>query len=230
MAETAIPGVFILMAAGYICFRNIFICLVFLPVFVKFFKDRGARRRSLERKKEFKDIMAVLYSSAASGATLEKAFQDALYEMKRTPDRYPLLIPEIEAIMFKTERNIPLLSALNDFSHSSEDDDISDFVQVLIIAGRSGGSLSSVIKRTSDAISLKMDINEELENMLAGRKGEFKVMMIVPAGIIMYMNLCSPEYMKVLYDGIAGHVIMAVLLSVYIAAVYMGYRILDIKI
>ena len=46
----------------------------------------------------------------------------------------------------------------------------------------------------------------------------------------MYMNICSPGYMQVLYDQMAGHMIMGILLGLYAAAVYIGSRILDIKV
>jgi tight adherence protein B len=55
-------------------------------------------------------------------------------------------------------------------------------------------------------------------------------MLVVPAGILLYMNLGSPEYMSVLYQGAAGRVIMCVALVLYISAFVIGLRILDIHV
>ena len=53
---------------------------------------------------------------------------------------------------------------------------------------------------------------------------------IVQQGILLDMNLGSPEYMSVLYQGAAGRVIMCGALALYIAAFVIGRRILDIHV
>ena len=89
-----------------------------------------------------------------------------------------------------------LESVLEDFAVRSEDEDIAYFVRVLTVARKSGGSLSSIIRHTADTMNLRMEINSEIETILAGKRGEWRIMLIVPPGILCYMNMCSSEYMN----------------------------------
>jgi tight adherence protein B len=228
-----IKGAVLIITGGWLCFRNVVVCLAGLALLPFYLRGRSAtekHKRQLAQQKEFKDAMAMLYSSTAAGSTLEKAFSDALHDMKSSENRYPYLLPEFERICVCLNRNVPMTDALNNFARRSGDADIYRFVQIITIARKSGGSLPEIIRQSMDAISLRMEINSEIDTLLAGRRGELKVMMIVPAGIIGYMNLCSADYMSVLYLTWTGRCIMLAALAVYVAAVCIGKKILDIRI
>ena len=45
-----------------------------------------------------------------------------------------------------------------------------------------------------------------------------------------YMNMCSSEYMNILYTGLTGRLVMTAALMVYAAAVWTGHKILDIHV
>jgi tight adherence protein B len=228
-----IKGLLLLAIGGWLCFHHIGICLVaicLLPLYLKSRVKEKQHRKKMAIQKEFKDAMAILYSSTAAGGTLEKAFRDAVHDMKLSEKRYTYLLPEFERICVCLNRNIPMSQALSDFAGRMGDDDIDRFVQVIAIARRSGGSLAEIIRQSADTMTLRLEINSEIETMLAGRQGELKVMMIVPAGILIYMNLCSADYMSVLYLTPAGRMVMMVSLFIYLGAICIGKKILDIRI
>ena len=100
----------------------------------------------------------------------------------------------------------------------------------MTVARKSGGSLSSIIRHTADTMNLRMEINSEIETILAGKRGEWRIMLIVPPGILCYMNMCSSEYMNILYTGLTGRLVMTAALMVYAAAVWTGHKILDIHV
>ena len=204
--------------------------LIFLPFYLKGREKEKQRRQQAALQREFKDVMAILYSSTAAGGTLEKAFKDAVGDMKASEGRYPLLLPEFERICVRLNRNMPMEDVLEDFAERSRDEDILQFVRVLVIARKSGGSLSEIIRHTVDTMTLRMEMNGEIDTLLAGKKGELKVMMIVPAGILLYMNVCSGDYMAALYNTLAGRCMMVAAVILYSIAVIIGRKILDIKI
>ena len=121
---------------------------------------------------EFKDAAAMLYSSTAAGGTLEKALRDTCCDMKTSDSSYQVLLPEFERICMHLDQNRSLESVLEDFAVRSEDEDIAYFVRVLTVARKSGGSLSSIIRHTADTMNLRMEINSEIETILAGKRGE----------------------------------------------------------
>lgn len=228
-----LKGSCLIIAGGWLCFQSLWACLIGmtgLPLYLKYRQKEKNKKRKAEVWEEFRHVTAFLYSSTAAGGTLEKALRDAVQDMRVSDNRYPLLLPEFERIISRLDRNISVDEALNDFAVRSQDEDIIYFVKILAIAKKSGGSLADVIQHTADTMNLRMEINSEIETILAGKKGELKVMLIVPPAILLYMNFCSPEYMTVLYHSASGRLIMLTALIVYVGAAVIGHRILDIRI
>lgn len=219
--------------AGFLCYRS-FLAMAAVPFVIPFFlryKERvKEEKRGYALQTEFKNLVSILYSSTAAGGNLEKAFRDALQEMRQSRDRFPILLPEIERVVVELDRNIPVRQALDHFSLRSRDREIQSFIQVLKAAGKSGGSISDLMRQSAEMASLRLEINAEIETMLAGRKAELKVMLGVPAGILLYMNLGSPDYMAVLYQTMTGRCIMTASIVIYMAAFVIGRRILTIRV
>ncbi|MGN0205399.1 MAG: type II secretion system F family protein [Coprococcus sp.] len=228
-----LKGILLISVAGWLCFRSWKACLVgmiLLPFYLKSIKKEKIRKKQVLLWGEFRDVMAMLYSSTAAGGTMEKALRDARQDMKASENRYQLLLPEFERMCLRLDRNIPMEEVLNDFAARSQDEDITYFVQLLSIAQKSGGSLADIIHHTADMMNMRMEINTEIETILAGKRGELKVMLIVPPAILLYMNLCSPDYMAVLYSTLAGRFVMVIALFAYGAAAVIGRKILDIRL
>lgn len=222
-----------ILFVGWLCYRNIIVALIglaALPFFMKYKTQKRIKERQAAQGREFKDAVAMMYSSIAAGGTLEKAIRDARNDMSVSEERYPVLLPEFEKMCIQLERNISVEMVLNEFAEKSQDEDIRYFVKIVNVAKKSGGSLADIIKHTVDTMNLRLEIDSEIETMLAGKKGEWKVMMIVPPAILVYMNLCSSEYMSVLYETLLGRMLMTAALVMYAVAVVIGYKILDIHV
>lgn len=219
--------------AGFLCYRS-FLPLAAIPFVLPFYlrckEQEKADKRAIAMQEEFKNLMAYLYSVTAAGGTLEKAFRDALQEMRQAADRFPILLPELERVVLELDRNMPIPKALDHFSIRTSDREIQSFIQVLKAAARSGGSLPDLMQQTAKMASLRLEMNAEIDTMLTGRKTELRVMLAVPAGILLYMNLGSPEYMAVLYQTLTGRGIMTAALILYLAAFAAGRRILAIRV
>ena len=222
-----------ILLVGWLCYRNWIaplMGLVLLPFFMKYKAEKRVEQRQKQMQKEFKDVAAMLYSSTAAGGTLEKALRDARKDMLVSAERYPVLLPEFEKMCIQLDRNVSVEAVLNEFAEQSNDKDIHYFVKILNVARKSGGSLPDIIRHTVDTMNLRIEIDSEIDTMLAGKKGEWKVMLIVPPAILVYMNLCSSEYMSVLYETLSGKILMTAALGVYGIAMTIGYRILDIHV
>lgn len=73
-------------------------------------------------------------------------------------------------------------------------------------------------------------VQREIETMIAAKRMEFKVMTVIPLGIIVYMKISFPEFMSVLYRSIAGSFVMTGCLFSYVGAWYLGEKILEIEV
>ena len=218
---------------GWICYRSWIACflgMASVPFYLRYKVKKREKERQMMLWREFKEAMAMMYSSTAAGGTLEKALRDTSYDMKNSDGNYQVLIPEFDRMCVQLDQNQPMDVVLASFAERSQDDDIAYFVRILTVARKSGGSLAEIIRQTADTMNLRMEMNEEIENILAGKRGEWKVMLVVPPGILLYMNICSAEYMNILYTHLMGRVLMTVALVIYGIAILTGNKILDIRV
>ena len=75
-----------------------------------------------------------------------------------------------------------------------------------------------------------LDVKKEIEATLAAKKSEQMIMSLMPAGIILYLQLASPGFLDILYGNPFGICAMTVCLTVYGAAYWMGKRIVEIEV
>ena len=109
-------------------------------------------------------------------------------------------------------------------------EDIENFASVLYTAKRSGGDLGNVIQKVARMLGDKIDVKKEIEATLAAKKSEQMIMSLMPAGIILYLQLASPGFLDILYGNPFGICAMTVCLTVYGAAYWMGKRIVEIEV
>ncbi len=231
--EDLLGGTLIIFGGSWICFHSLIVCavgLLGLPIYLRIKRKGRVKKRQKALWNEFRDATAILYSSTAAGGTLEKAFRDVAADMLRSGGQYQLLLPEFQRICAKLDRNVPMEEVLREFAERNHDEDIRYFVQILLIAKKSGGSLADIIRRTSENMQMRMEIDTEIETILTGKRGEWLVMLVVPPFIVCYMNVGSADYMAVLYETWAGRCVMGGALFAYIMAIFMGRKILDIHV
>ena len=229
----AAAGEALLVGIGWLCFASLPWALAMtagLPFYLRFRLQQHRRQAYGAMQREFRAVMAGLYSLTAAGDSLERALRETREDMRRLEDRYPCLLPAFDRICIRMDQNVPADRAFYEFAAGSGSEEILQFARVLSVAARSGGSLSEIIRQTSETMALRMDVNEEIETAVSGRKGEFYVMMAVPPGILLYMNLCSPDYMTILYHTLIGRGVMVLAIALYLLAVRLGKRILDIRV
>ncbi len=70
--------------------------------------------------------------------------------------------------------NEPIETVLFDFAQRAHLEDLTNFVDVFVISKRSGGNLVEIMRNTSTLIGDKLQIEQEIETLLAKRKLEQK--------------------------------------------------------
>ena len=102
---------------------------------------------------------------------------------------------------------------------------LEEFANIYSIACKTGSSWTEVIMKIISGISLRMELRQEVETLIHGKKQESRIMCIVPFFILFYMDVTSKGYFDVLYHNMAGIIIMSVCLAAYIFAFMMSEKI-----
>ena len=76
----------------------------------------------------------------------------------------------------------------------------------------------------------KIEVEREIDTVLAGKKLEGRIMNVMPLFILAYLNLTSKDYLQVLYKNPMGVVIMTIALGVYGMSLKLSEKILDIQV
>ena len=120
-----------------------------------------------------------------------------------------------------------LLSALGRYSGI---EDIQNFSQILIQSKKMGGNMKNILHECISSIEEQMDVKKEIHTMLASRRLEQKIMSLIPLGIILYMQISTPDFLSVLYGNFPGICIMTFCLFLYLFAYHWGERLVDIEV
>lgn len=207
--------------------------LLFLPVgicYPLFMRERLKVKRQEELQIQFKDAILAVSGCLNAGYSVENAFSEALKETDRLYGKESMMSREIRLLIHKTRLNRTVEDVLMDFAIRSGLEDVKSFADVFLAAKSSGGEMMKIISRTTDIISEKVRIKQDILTATAGRRMEQKIMNAVPFVIVFYMDVSSPGFFNVLYTTAAGRVIMTGCLLIYLGAIVWGQKILEIEV
>ena len=78
---------------------------------------------------------------------------------------------------------------MDDYAKTLNIDDVSYFSEIFRYAKRSGGDIPAIIKQTTKMIREKSEVQMEIDTIISGRKMEQKIMVCIPLGILIYLNI-----------------------------------------
>lgn len=227
-------GIFLAGAIAFIFYQSITAFLLLAPLLLiglPFWqRDALQRKREQRLNLEFKEAAVLISSFLRAGYSPENAIIAAKSEMEHSFGKDAMMTRELSHMTAGIELNKSAESLLLEFADRSASEDIQSFAEVFCIARRSGGDLCAVADHTIDILRDKMAVMEELYTITASRRYEQKIMAVLPAGIILYMNLTSPAFLQDLYHGFLGRAVMSSCLLIFAAAQWLAGRILDIKV
>ena len=218
---------------SYIFYKSI---IIFSCLFPFCFLYPNLKRKELIAAKkrrlvvEFKEAIMILSSLLNAGYSLENSVKEALVELRLLYVKDNLIIKEFEYINQLIYMNISVERAFDDLAYRSHSEDIRSFAKVLRIAKRSGGELESIIAHTVGVIGDKVRIKEEIITMTTAKRFEQNVMNIFPLFIVLYIDISSPGFFNIMYTTIIGRACMSIGLAVYLFAIYISKRLLNIEV
>lgn len=215
---TTISNIVVFAVVGLIAVK------VFLPVVTEMLRTR--RIKAL--KNQFRDFLAALSTSLSSGMNVPSALINAKRDLEMQHGAGAFIVKEVDEMIVGTQNNIPVESLISEFGKRSGCDDISNFAIVFSTCYRTGGNLKDVIRRTSDIISQKIQIADEIETKLTSNKMQMYVMLVIPVVVVLMMKTMSSEF-AASFTSIIGVVATTVSIAMFVAAYKIGQKITDIK-
>lgn len=226
-------GAGVMGLVGWVFYRNGFIVLIasllglFYPRLKK--KDLMEKRRNVLRV-QFKDLLYYLGAALSAGKSVEQAFvQVHTILMSLYPGKRSDIVRETKLILGRLQMNENIETLLKDFAVRTGIEEIHHFADVFSVCKRTGGNLIDVIRTTATMISERIEIRQEIETALAGKKQEQRLLTLSPVALILFISAMSKEFMDPLFSTAAGRVIMTISLLTIGLGAFISGRIMNIK-
>ena len=219
--------------ADYLFYRSAWVLLLMIPALVFYLKwqqNRMIRERRKKLNYQFKDALTSLSVAVQAGYSVESAIKTCVRDLERVYGKGTDIVEEFRYIESQQHISVPLEELFLDLGSRSQVEDIENFASVFYTAKRTGGDMNRVIQKVARMLGDKIDVKKEIEATLAAKKSEQMIMSLMPAGIIMYLQLTSPGFLSVLYGNPFGIAAMSICLAIYATAYWLGRKIVDIEV
>lgn len=214
----------------YRSFAAVFLLLPVLVWHLRMMEEESAKKKEDEFQGQFKEAIQAVSAALNAGYSVENSFREAQKELQRLYLGDARISKELQMIVRQLRIQVPIEQILEEFSLRVQAEDARNFVTVFASAKKSGGNMIAIIQDTVRQIGDKIDVKREIDTILAAKRYEFRVMSMIPYGIIGYMSLSFPEFMDSLYGNILGMGVMTVCLGIYLGAYYLGVRLIKIEV
>lgn len=199
-------------------------------IFKRRYQDEQIQKRKGRLLQEFKDAIQAVSAALLAGYSMENAWREAEKELRELHGERSMMYGEVHQINASVRMNEPLEKALAEFAGRSGCEEIESFSEVFSFAKRSGGDFPKIIRTTVQKLAGRIEVEREIATVLAGKKLEGRIMNGMPVFILAYLTITSGDFLDVLYKNVLGIVIMSGALGIYMAAVKLSERILDIQV
>lgn len=219
-------------ALAWLFFRSLLAVCITFPAGVGFYLEQKKRRsfiREQERRIQCKDALLAVSASLSAGYAFENALPQARTAVVQIWGADSLIVQEWERMEAGLALHIPVEQVFEAFAKRMKLPEISQLAGLLSIAKRSGGRLGMLMKTCASQMEERIQVEAEIRNRLTEKRMELSIMLLMPPGILLYLQVCSYEIVAALYETLWGHVFMTGCLLVYGLGWWIGMRILDIR-
>lgn len=222
------------LVISYLMYRNLLFAAVIIPFsgriksFVREIIIKDRRRRYMS---EFKDFLFMVSTAIGAGRSMKDAVSEAIPSLKSIYGSRSVLTKDLVLAYERMDKGGENdVRVLNDLAGASGLEDVQDFVTVYSICKETGADLISALNKAASVIMDKMSIEREIDEIVRRKEKEGLVIFVMPALIILFLNITAPDYISPLYETVAGRIIMTAVTASSIGIYAMIQRITNVEI
>lgn len=222
----------IIFSIGMLFYRSPVFSALCLPAAVPCEKLWRARKGRIQREallEGFRDVLYAISAAIAAGRQMPEAIKDAAAQLRAGYGAQAPITGELDRVMASYEGSHGSVEqALMDFGIRSGLDEILQFARVCQICSKSGGDLEEVALQSARLILERIRFRREVQMLTAQKKLDILFLILLPLGVLLFLNLSAPEYLAALYSGLPGRLIMTGCLLTVAAALLWSLRLVEV--
>jgi|GEM_PF-3530925 len=180
--------------------------------FVPFDLWRARKEKEKERiwklNLAFKDSLMYLKNALAAGYSPEGGMAEALKGLEQLYHRDHRICKEFRQMLAELSVGNSIEEVWHRFGERSKSEDIRQFAEIFYVVKRTGGDLGRVLGQSGDIIQGKLELQRELQAMVAAKKAEFYLMYVLLYVVLIYLKVFAPAMSEGLYHTAFGKGVM----------------------
>ena len=228
-----IAGIGVVMAMGFLFYDSWLggVCLMpLVGLLVWRFRSWKIHRRKQQLLLEFKELLYALSGNLKAGYSVENAWIAAEEDLQNIYPENSQILVEMKKVSKQLHLRIPIEQAVRELAERSQLEEIESFAEVLFTAKRSGGNLVHMMDKTATIIAERIEVEQEIQTMLTGKKLEQRIMCGMPVLMLLYLRLTNSVYLDCMYHNGIGILIMTLCLIGTGIAAYWGNHLISIEV
>lgn len=203
--------------------------LVYVMLY-KIWSVKMQRKRIQALRQQFMYGLQVLNAALQAGYSMENAWKEVEQEVLMLYGESNELYQAIRKMNSSIALNNPVEKLFSKMACDFQIEEMIQFSQIMEFGKKSGGNWKQIIDGTVSRMLERYEAQREIEVLIAGKKMEQQVMSWMPLGILVFLQLSSWQYISILYESLLGRVIMTICLGIYVFALFLGEKIMDIRV
>jgi tight adherence protein B len=172
----------------------------FLPYFVVWFK---AKRRMQAFEDQLPDLLITMAASLKAGHSFKQGIQSVVDEGQEPAAK------ELRRVLTDTQLGRPMEEALQETADRIGSKNFSFVITAVNIQRQVGGSLAGLFDMVADTVRDRQQFARKIRSLTAMGRASAYVLLALPFFIAVAITLLNPTYMDPLYHSHAGHVLIA---------------------
>ena len=175
----------------YLFYRSVIAVPLLSPLFLVYlYQWELTCMKNKERmfQVQFREALQALASSLNVGYSMENAVKEARKDLGLLYNADDRIMREFSLLVHQLNMNITAEQAFSEFAKRVSQEDAVNFAAVVKSAKRSGGDLMEILRSSITQICDKIEVQKEIQTMIAAKRLEFLVMSGIPFGILLYMQ------------------------------------------
>lgn len=202
--------------------------LIAVKVLIPMRTEQLREKRRKELREQFRGFLGTLAVSLSSGMNMMDSLLSAYDDLRLEYSDNAYIVSEVKEMIDGMQNNIPIEEMMSSLGERSSIEDIKNFGVVFELCYRAGGNMKDIVRRTSDIISEKIEIEAEIDTALTSNKSQFTVMMVIPVGMVLMIRTMMSSFARS-FSTVPGIIAVTIAIGIFIGAYKLGTKIMDVK-
>lgn len=201
-----------------------FLSFIFLPYINKEIKVKKEKKVIVE----FQDFLYIFNSNLKAGKSIENSLLSTKLNLETIYFKESILAEKIERIIYLNSIGISFKKGFYSLEDTFNLGFFKEFGNVIEIAQNQGGSYIEILMETSNILGEKLEIEREIEALMAKQSMEVKILRIMPLALLLVLKFLYPELIVFLSSSIIGIITFLIVAAIMIGAIYISNKLMEV--